>query len=118
MRRGGLAGAGPRQRCAAGPCWSCAVLRAAGISPEMRRAASRRGSHRRCAMLRATWDLAEDAPRGPRKKKLGRFFFCSRSNRRVARIERLWLDRPKVSAGAPTPSSAHVNLHHEVLYFT
>lgn len=106
MRRGGVAGAGPRRRCAAGLELGLTGDVPRGPLLELRGAASRGGSHRRCAVLRAAGDLAGDAPRGPRKKKLGRFiiFFGSRSNRRAARIERLWLDRPKVSAGAPAPS--------------
>ena len=43
----------------------------------------------------------------PRKKKLGAsFFFLLQIQPRTPRIERLGLDRPNVSAGAPAPSIA------------
>ena len=74
MRRGGVAGAGPRRRCAAGLELGLTGDVPRGPLLELRGAASRGGSHRRCAVLRAAGDLAGDAPRGPRKKKLGRFF--------------------------------------------
>ncbi|XBI23438.1 hypothetical protein VPH35_048689 [Triticum aestivum] len=74
MRRGGLAGAGPRRRCAVGAFAGAArYCEPRGISPEM-------------PVLRAARDLVGDAPRGPRKKKLGRFFIFLAPDPTAARL--------------------------------
>ncbi|XBJ18172.1 hypothetical protein VPH35_009401 [Triticum aestivum] len=86
MRRGGVAGAGPRRRCAAGLELGLTGDVPRGPLLELRGAASRGGSHRRCAVLRAAGDLAGDAPRARGRRSWGDFLFFLAPDPTAARL--------------------------------